>query len=158
MRLALAIFALTTAAIAQQTAQQPAQDPIRAARAASNQAIAARDLPAYTATITPDFTVTTGNGSAYTRDGFLTLWAQLFHDPVWQGCIRTPDSIETSATQPLAAEHGHFVCRAHRPDGTEIYTGTYLAMWLHEANTWKTRSELFVTLACTGSTHCQVGR
>lgn len=149
MRLLLIVLALTLPALAQQ------DDPIRDARAASNRAIDARDLPAYAATITPDFTITTGSGLAYTHDTFLYLWKNLFADPLWLGCLRTPDRIDLSPIAPLAAEHGHFVCRSRQPDGVEVYTGTYLAQWHREDRTWKTRSELFVTLACTGSEHCK---
>ncbi len=130
-------------------------DDVRAARTASNKAIASRAMTAYAATITPDFVITTGSGKSYTRAEFLDEWAKLFADKKWLGCDRIVDGIEMSTSQPAAAEHGHFVCGLEQPDGKEIYTGTYLAMWRKDAGVWRTRSELFVTLTCTGSEVCK---
>jgi ketosteroid isomerase-like protein len=158
MRLLASIFAAVLVAVpaalpvAAQTAS-PA-DAIRAARAVSNKSWADRDLAAYTATITSDFTITTGGGTAYTHDAFLALLATEFPSPSGQRCLRTPDAIELSASNPLAAEHGHWRCTAQLPDGSLVATGTYLAMWRREAGVWKTRSELFVRLACSGSSAC----
>lgn len=133
---------------------QSAADKIRAARAISNKAWADRDLAAYAATITADFVITSGNGGSNTHDDFLALLGKSFPDANAQRCVRTPDTIDLSTTRPLAAEHGHWRCTAIQPDGTLIATGTYMAMWRLEAATWRTRSELFVTLACTGSAAC----
>ncbi len=133
-------------------------DAVRVARAASNRAIAARDLPAYVATITPDFVITTGSGKSYSRAEFLDMWGKLFADPKWLGCDRKVEGIEMSSSQPTAAEHGHFVCSAKQADGTQVYTGTYLAMWRIEGGAWRTRSELFVTLTCTGSEICKASK
>jgi ketosteroid isomerase-like protein len=130
-------------------------DAVRAARAVSNKAISARDLTAYTATITPDFVITTGSGKSYTRTEFLVEWGKLFADKKWQGCDRIVDAIQLSTNQPAAAERGHFVCALEQPDGREVYTGTYLAMWRKDGGVWRTRSELFVTLSCTGSDVCK---
>ena len=131
-------------------------DAVRQARDRSNRAIAARNLPAYTATITPDFIITTGSGKSYTREQFLEQWSKLLADPNWHGCDRIVDGIEMSTSQSAAAEHGHFVCGSKQPDGDQVYTGTYLAMWRNDdGKGWRTRSELFVTLACSGSAVCK---
>lgn len=130
-------------------------DDVRAARTASNKAIAGRKLADYVATITPDFVITTGSGKSYTRAEFLDEWGKLFANKKWLGCDRIVDGIQMSENQPAAAEHGHFVCGMEQPDGKEIYTGTYLAMWRKDAGVWRTRSELFVTLTCTGSEVCK---
>jgi ketosteroid isomerase-like protein len=123
---------------------------IRDARAFSNRAIAARDLSAYTATITRDFVITTGSGVSYSRAEFLELWTKQFADPHWQGCVRTTDKVEISASQPAAAESGRFVCRSTDPAKPSAYRGTYTAMWRKEEGHWRTRAELFVTLSCEG--------
>ncbi len=133
---------------------QGATDEVRRAREVSNRAILERKLPQYAGTITPDFVITTGGGKTYARDEFLAMWSKLFTDATWLGCNRIVDGIEMSTSQPAAAERGHFVCASEQTDGKEVYTGTYLAMWRKDAGGWKTRSELFVTLACTGS--CRV--
>jgi ketosteroid isomerase-like protein len=130
-------------------------DEVRKARTESNRAIGQRDLARYVATITPDFVITTGAGKSYTRGEFLETWGKLFADKKWLGCDRIVDGIEMSTSQPAAAEHGHFVCAQEQPDGREVYTGTYLAMWRKDAGVWRTRSELFVTLTCTGSEVCK---
>jgi len=135
-----------------------AGDEIRMARARSNQAWADRDLTAYKATITSDFTVTTGNSTAYTHDEFLALLAREFPDPAGRRCVRTIDSIDLSTSHPLAAEHGHWRCTSQQADGLLVANGTYLAMWRREGEHWLTRSELFVTLACSGSSACTVKR
>src|SRR5450756_1896432 len=104
MRFSLRILVALLAAlpsVAQTTS--PAND-IRAARAVSNQAWAKRDLAAYTATITDDFTITTGSSAAYTHDTFLALLSHDFPDPAGRRCVRTPDEIEVSTSNPLAAE------------------------------------------------------
>jgi ketosteroid isomerase-like protein len=132
----------------------PAAEEVRAARAVSNKAWAERDLAAYTATITDDFTITTGSSVAYTHDSFLALLQQDFPDPTGRRCLRTPETIEISTSNPLAAEHGHWRCTSRQADGELVATGTYLAVWRREAGVWKTRSELFVTLACSGSSTC----
>jgi ketosteroid isomerase-like protein len=153
MRIFLLLFAAAFAL--PMTAQHSsAVDAVRAAREVSNKTWAARDLPAYSATITPDFTITTGAGVAYEHDTFLVQLAKDFPDPAGRRCLRTPDQIEISASNPLAAEHGHWRCTSQQPDGLLVATGTYLAMWRLEGGAWKTRSELFVTLACTGSAAC----
>ena len=133
-------------------------DEVRRARTESNRAISQRDMAGYVATITPDFVITTGSGKSYTRAEFLETWGKLFADKKWLGCDRIVDGIEMSTSQPAAAERGHFVCAQEQPDGREVYTGTYLAMWRKDAGVWRTRSELFVTLTCTGSEVCKAAK
>ncbi len=133
-------------------------EQVRQARLASNKAILDRRMPEYLATITPDFVITTGNGRAYTRAEFLEVWRVDFANDNWLGCVRTPEDIEVSDSVPEAAEHGHFTCVSRQRDGTEFYTGTYLAMWRNDGGVWRTRSELFVTLSCTGSVSCPGGK
>ena len=117
MRFLLCLFLVATS-----TAQQP--DPIRAARAVSNNAWATGNLAAYTATITSDFVITSGNGGFNTRETFLPVLTKVFADPNAQRCVRTPDQVDLSATRPIAAEHGHWECHSHQPDGELIATGT----------------------------------
>ncbi len=144
--------------VAMRAQAQGATDEVRRAREASNKAILERKMPEYMATITPDFVITAGNGKAYTREEFLAMWGKLFADTKWQGCNRIVDGIEMSTSQPAAAERGHFVCASEQADGKQVYTGTYLAMWRKDEAGWKTRSELFVTLACAGSAACGVSK
>ena len=128
---------------------------IRALRAQSNQAIQARDLIAFGQTMLPDIDVTRGSGSHVSgRDSVLASVAPQFKDATFLGYVRTTDSIQISTSSPLAAEHGHWTGRFQRPDGIQTITGTYLSMWRKTESGWKIRSELFVSLACTGSAEC----
>lgn len=128
---------------------------IRALRAESNQAIQRRDLIAFGRTMLPDIEVTRGSSSHVSgRDSVLASVSVQFNDAAFLGYVRYTDRIEVSTMSPLAAEHGHWMGRFQRTDGIQIITGTYLAMWRKTDAGWKIRSELFVSLACIGSTAC----
>ncbi|UFH53129.1 YybH family protein [Spirosoma sp. KNUC1025] len=128
---------------------------IRALRVQSNQAIQNRDLAAFGQTMLPDIEVTRGSGSHVSgRDSVLASVAVQFSDSAFLGYVRTTDRIELSTTGPLAAEHGHWIGRFQRTDGIQTITGSYLSMWHKTGAGWKIRSELFVSLACTGSAAC----
>lgn len=128
---------------------------IRALREQSNQAIQHRDLKGFGETMMPEIDVTRGSGSHVSgRDSVLASVAVQFKDPDFLGYVRTPDSIQVSSSNPLAAEHGHWMGRFRRSDGIQRITGTYLTMWRKTGQGWKIRSELFVSLACTGSAAC----
>lgn len=128
---------------------------IRTLRAQSNQAIQARDLNGFGQTMMPDIDVTRGSGTHISgRDSVLASVAPQFKDATFLGYIRTTDSIQVSTSSPLAAEHGHWTGRFQRPDGIQTITGTYLSMWRKTDAGWKIRSELFVSLGCTGSADC----
>jgi ketosteroid isomerase-like protein len=122
----------------------PAEREIRALRAASNRAIATRDLPAISATLADDFVVIIGDGTLLTRPAYLEAFAHTFAQPLPLRYERIADTIHISASLPLAAEHGHWIGTV--PDGTVLFTGTYMAMWRNSAAGWRLRSELFVTL------------
>jgi ketosteroid isomerase-like protein len=122
----------------------PAEAEIRALRAASNLAIAARDLSALAATLADDFVVIIGDGTLLTRAAYLEAFAHTFAQPVPLRYERIADTIDLSASLPLAGEHGHWI--GSLPDGNVLFTGTYTAMWRHSPAGWKLRSELFVTL------------
>ncbi|GAB4045490.1 YybH family protein [Spirosoma litoris] len=128
---------------------------IKSLRAQSNQAIQARDLTAFGQTMLLDIEVTRGSGSHVSgRDSVLASVSVQFKDPNFLGYMRNTDQIQVSTTSPLAAENGHWTGRFQRPDGIQIITGVYLAMWRKTESGWKIRSELFVSLACTGSAAC----
>lgn len=128
---------------------------IRAVRLKSNRAINAHDLPALVSTMLPEMEVTGGNGGHLSgRAAMEASFANTFADPTFGGYVREMDRIDVSTAQPLAAEHGHWVGRWRRPDGVQVVQGVYLAMWRRTEDGWKIRSELFVTLSCTGSRQC----
>ena len=138
---------------------RPTESPdvvaIRSLRAQSNRAIQSRDLTGFGQTMLPEIEITRGSGSHVSgRDSVLASVGVQFRDPAFLGYIRDTDSIRVSTTAPLAAEHGHWTGRFRRADGIQTITGVYLAMWRKTPEGWKIRSELFVSLACTGSAAC----
>lgn len=141
------------------TAKSPVESSevmvIRALRAESNQAIQQRDLTSFGQTMLPDIEVTRGSGSHVSgRDSVLASVSVQFKDPAFLGYVRHTDRVDISTMGPLAAEHGHWTGQFQRTDGIQTITGTYLAMWRKTDAGWKIRSELFVSLACTGSAAC----
>ncbi len=121
----------------------------------SNHAIESRDLATLTNTMLPEMVVTAGNSRHIAgRDSVQALFAKTFADAAFLDYVRTTDSVQVSSLNPLAAEHGHWVGRWQRPDGIQLVQGTYLAMWRQTESGWKLRSELFVSLTCTGSKAC----
>jgi ketosteroid isomerase-like protein len=130
---------------------------IRNARLASNAAIAAYEVSSIVATMEDSVVITRGSGARLTGKAEV---AQAFIDGFAQNkdlvYVRTPDRVDVSASEPLAAEQGSWVGRWTTPDGkAATANGTYLVMWrktvgmLDALPEWKIRSELYVTLGCT---------
>jgi hypothetical protein len=102
-----------------------------------------------------DIEVTRGSGPHVSgRDSVLASVSVQFTDKSFLGYVRMTDSVRVSTSAPLAAEQGHWVGRFQRPDGIQTITGVYLAMWQKDNEGWSIRSELFVSLACSGSAAC----
>ena len=132
---------------------------IRALRMQSNDAIAARVVAGVTDMMLPDIVVIGGNGSILMgRDSSRASFSRQFADPNFLGYVRTPTRIDMSTVRPLAAEAGEWVGRSRQADGLRETRGTYLAMWRHTEEGWRLRSELFVSLTCTGSASCSPTR
>ncbi len=141
--------------IGKAVSESPDLAAIRALRAQSNRAIQVRDLTTFGQTMLPDIEVTRGSGSHVSgRDSVLASVAVQFKDPAFLGYIRNTDSLQVSTMGPLVAENGHWTGRFRRPDGIQTIRGVYLAMWRKTNEGWKIRSELFVSLTCTGSAAC----
>lgn len=151
----LALFAL--AMLLPAAAQAPgAEGEIRAARAASNRAIAEGKIDGFSASLDRDFVMVRGSGMFNTREEYIAAFAEDFRDAKSVRYERFPEKVEVSAVAPLAAEHGHWV--GHRPGGATLVEGTYLAMWRRGAEGWKLRSELFVLLDCKDAEFCAAYR
>jgi len=56
-----------------------------------------------------------------------------------------------AGSAPLFAESGRWAGTWRKPDGVMRKSGVYLARWVPSGGTWRLKSELFVTLKCTGS-------
>ena len=149
LKLAALLVMLLSIPTYSQTLRTPAQDEaeIRAARTFSNKSIVRRNLLGVGTSLAADFVAVIGDGSFVpSRDAYLKLFKQGFDAPktalIYE---RIADTVEVSATKPLAAEHGHWV--ATSPDGSVAHTGPYMAMWRHTSEGWKIRSEMYVTLS-----------
>ncbi|MEO6332447.1 MAG: nuclear transport factor 2 family protein [Gemmatimonadaceae bacterium] len=140
-------------------AEPSAISEIRALRARSNAAIAAKDVGGVVGIMVPDIIVVGGNGGAQLgRDSSEASFARQFADPNFLGYTRTPTRVELSDVRPLAAEAGEWMGQWREVDGIRQLRGTYLAMWRRTEGGWRLRSELFVTLSCTGSSACTQAR
>lgn len=114
---------------AQTSTPKSAEALIRAARIRSNRAIAERNLNTFADSLDKDFVAVVGNGGFVpSRDTYVSLFKQDFADPAHAiRYDRITDSVDISAAQPLAAEHGHWI--GFTTAGATAYTGTYTAVW-----------------------------
>jgi len=130
-----------------------AEQQIRAVRARSNQAMAARDLATLAATLADDFVQVRGNGVfTGSKAAWMDSMRTSFADANAIRFERTTDKVELSKLAELAAEHGHWLGR--NSSGGKAFGGTYLAMWRKTDNRWKIRGELFVVLDCYDEPAC----
>ena len=138
-------------------APPPAADEaaIRTARAASNAAIAAHDVPGIARHWMTDVhivtsTSTQGTGREINGQRMADQFARR-SDTVY---VRTPSTVEVFAAWNVAAERGDWTGQWTEPDGVVRVRGTYLAQWRKVDGTWRIQAELFVPTACAGSTYC----
>ncbi len=128
---------------------------IRAERERSNAAIARRDVAGTVADMLPDYRGTWALSVAHrSRDSVSAALARQYADTGMLGYVRTPTTIEVSATGPAAAEYGRWVGRRRRSDGIQETSGSYYATWQRTPDGWRINSEAFVALACKGSASC----
>lgn len=128
---------------------------IRAMRAQSNAAIAARDYSKMEPLLAPDFTILPGSlGSPLGRDLFGQRLSDTFRDPTFVTYVRTPGRISVSSSRKRAAEIGTWIGRWRKPDGEMRLTGVYQAMWVPLEGRLRLKNESFVTLRCSGSRSC----
>ncbi len=121
---------------------------VRAARAAQNAAIVARDFDRVASYWTDSVTLTAGLGTelrgrvayrrAFEQDDAITY-------------ERTPKEVEVSAKWPLAWEQGSWTGRGSG-GGSAVprISGSYAAQWIKVGGRWLIRSELFVATSCEG--------
>jgi len=140
------LLSITTHSQAPKTLAQNEAE-IRAARAFSNKSIVRRNVLGVGDSLAADFVAVIGDGSFVpSREAYLRLFKQSFDAPKTALTYeRIADTVEVSATESIAAEHGRWI--ATHSDGSVAYTGSYMAMWRHTTEGWKIRSELYVTLA-----------
>ncbi|WP_353217466.1 nuclear transport factor 2 family protein [Sandarakinorhabdus sp.] len=117
---------------------------IKAARAAYNSAIAARDVAGVRAAFGDDYIGIAGSGGERIigGDAMADYFARAFKTPGFLGFVRTPDMVSVAVPPMRAMERGHW-------SGGSVagrLTGEYLAVWVPTPQGWKLRSETFVTL------------
>lgn len=139
MRLAALLMVLVTPAAA-----DPVAD-IKAARAAYNAAIAARDAAGVRAALGENYVGIAGSGGEVISgaDAMADYFARSFKTPGFLGFVRTPDVVTVANPPQRAMERGHW-------SGGSVngrFSGEYLAVWVPTPAGWKLRSETFVTLA-----------
>lgn len=137
--------------------QAPPDDAaaIRAARAQSNAAIAAHDVPGIARHWLPDVHIVTSTGAQGTgRDVNGDRMAQQFARRPDTVYVRTPTTIDVFAAWQVASERGEWTGRWTEPDGVVDIRGTYLATWRRVDGTWRIQTELFVPTSCRGSQYC----
>jgi hypothetical protein len=138
-----------------------ADDPIaviRALRAESNAAIAAHDPVRLGKIFDDDYSGIEGTSAALDRGGQATAksYGDLeFKDPTFVHYRRDPNLIQSADSGKRIAESGRWEGVWQKPDGVMRKTGVYLARWVPVGGSWRLKSELFVTLSCTGSVSCR---
>jgi ketosteroid isomerase-like protein len=144
----LAVLLVTSPAGSQETANE---ETIRAARAASNDAIARHDAQAIVSFLDSEYQITTSVGQMFQgTEGEVSTWNRLFAERQDVVYVRTPDNVEISLDYPLASESGRWVGTWTSTEGPVRTGGDYQAMWRKTPHGWKIRAELFVALYCKG--------
>ncbi len=121
----------------------PVQD-IRAARAAYNAAVAARDVDGIRRVLGDDYLGIAGSGGERieSADAMAEYFARAFRTTGFVGFVRTPDVVTIAEPAVRAMERGTW-------SGGSItgrLRGEYLAVWVPTPQGWRLRSETFVTL------------
>jgi ketosteroid isomerase-like protein len=121
---------------------QSADAQIRAARAASNDAIARHDATGIVRDMLLDYSIVTGRGQHMQgRDSLLVFWQKTFQAMPGVVFRRNPLSIIISQNDSLAWETGQWTAERSYSHG-----GNYSAMWRKSENAWRLAAELFVSL------------
>jgi ketosteroid isomerase-like protein len=115
---------------------------IKAARMASNAAIARHDIDGLSKDWMPDFVLTKGSGVSLTgKDTIVASWKELFKTNKTVLYVRNPTSIITGDDGKMAWETGFWTAQNSYSNG-----GNYSAMWRKIDGVWKLQAELFVSL------------
>lgn len=130
---------------------QAAGEQIRALRALSNDAIAAHDVAAIVSFFDEEYQITASTGSmSHSIEEEIKDLGLLFDERPDVIYVRTPNEVEVSQSNPLAAEYGTWQGSWTTPNGPVRTGGSYSAMWRNVGGEWKIRTELFVALYCEG--------
>lgn len=121
-----------------------AVDDIKAARAAYNEAIKARDVAGVRAALGEGYVGIAGSGgeAIIGADAMADYFARAFRTPGFLGFVRTPVEVRVATPPQRAMERG----RWQGGSVSGLLHGEYLAVWVPTPAGWKLRSESFVTL------------
>jgi ketosteroid isomerase-like protein len=118
---------------------------IRARRAESNAAIAARDADRVVGIMMPDIIVAVAGGPTLTgRAASRDAFAGQFSDRNFRGYVRTPATVTVAAPPVRALERGRWVGTWVLAGRERAMHGTYLAEWQLTAMGWFLSAESFV--------------
>ncbi len=117
---------------------------IRARRADSNAAIAARDLERVVAIMAPDISVTVAGGPILIgREASRSAFAAQFAERDFRGYVRSPDVITMHDPATRATERGRWVGRWQAGARVREMDGGYSAIWILTDAGWCLESEVF---------------
>ena len=129
---------------------------IRDARARSNQAIAAHDLPAIArAWMENVHVVSSTSAQTAGRTANQERMRQQFSNRPDTVYVRRPTAVDVFAPWDVASERGEWTGRWTEPDGVLEIGGTYQAQWRRVDGHWLIQAELFVPARCTGAAYCR---
>ncbi len=122
------------------------QDAIRAVRASSNAAIAARDCERVVACMLEDVTVSVARGPVlHGREASRAAFAEQFRDRAFTGYVREVTDIVIDSLPTRATERGYWTGRWRHGDVEQLMRGTYEAGWRHTELGWFIQSEVFTS-------------
>jgi len=128
------------------------EEQIRITREHSNDAITRNDINSIVSFLDSEYQVTTGSGKfIHGRDLMGAAFKEAFNKFKDVSYVRTPKEVAISKHNSLASEIGSWVGTWTNLKGSVHMGGTYSASWHKVDNSWKIRSELFVTLYCEGT-------
>lgn len=135
--------------------RSPDEAAIRAAREASNRAIAVHDLAGVTRFWLPDVHIVTStsaqaSGIEANRERMARQFAA--HPEIIY--VRRPAAIEVFESWTVASETGTWTGRWTDPDGAVEIAGRYQAQWRKLDGEWRIQAELFVPTRCRGGRYC----
>ncbi len=120
-------------------------DAIRARRALSNAAIAARDADATVAVMLDDVSVAVAGGPTLTgRAASRDAFAEQFADRSFGGYVREPEHVVVASPPVTATEIGRWTGTWGGGVRRQVVRGTYRAEWACTAMGWFIASEVFV--------------
>ncbi|SFQ33291.1 DUF4440 domain-containing protein [Variovorax sp. 770b2] len=128
---------------------------IRAARAASNLAIAKQDIDGIASMWMEDVLVLSSTsvqllGAEANRRYYQAQFARR-PDTLW---VRTPTSVSATSSWRIAHEEGDWTGQWTEPDGPLQLCGRYMAQWVLIGDDWCIQGEVYVPTSCIGGAYC----